>query len=171
MRAGFRMEDVDGALAALDETFDIDRADIDRLLREVEQRALERMHGDLDCAAIMSRDVVTVGPEARVATARALMLDHNIRTLPVVDGGGLLLGTVGLRELASVEGAVGDHMTRPALAAPQDPAVALLPLLTDGQRHAVVIAGSGGRIEGIVTQTDLLAALARTLPLRSPATA
>lgn len=166
MRAGFRMEDVDGALAALHETFDIDRADIDRLLREVEQRALERMHGELACSAIMSRDVVTIGPEAEAATARTLMLEHNIRTLPVVDGDGVLLGTVGLRELASAAGPVGGHLAAPALAAPGDPAVALLPLLTDGRRHAVMVVGAAGHIEGIVTQTDLLAALARTLPLK-----
>ena len=39
---GLESSDVDAALAALDETFDIDRGDLERLLREVELQALKR---------------------------------------------------------------------------------------------------------------------------------
>jgi CBS domain-containing protein len=43
---------------------------------------------------IMTHRVVTVGPAATVADAARLMLDHRISGLPVVDGGGGLLGMV-----------------------------------------------------------------------------
>ncbi len=59
-RVGFRPEDIDAALGALDETFDIDRSDLERLLRQVELQAMVRTHRTLLCADIMSRDVVSV---------------------------------------------------------------------------------------------------------------
>ncbi|HMG50301.1 MAG TPA: hypothetical protein VK597_06870, partial [Inquilinus sp.] len=51
-----------------------------------------------------------------------------------------------------------------ATAAADDPAMALLPVLTDGRTHAVVIIDGDRRIQGRITQADLLAALARALP-------
>ncbi|WP_287188045.1 HPP family protein, partial [Mesorhizobium sp.] len=59
-RVGFRPEDVDAALAALDETFDIGRDDLERLLRQVELQAMLRSHRMLLCRDIMSRDVISV---------------------------------------------------------------------------------------------------------------
>jgi len=44
---GFNAADVDKALETLGETFDIDRADLDRLLREVELQALARSLTDM----------------------------------------------------------------------------------------------------------------------------
>ena len=44
-----------------------------------------------------------------------------------------------------------------------DPAIGLLPILTDGLTHAVVIVEEDGTLEGIVSQTDLLATLAKSL--------
>lgn len=54
-RIGFTANDIDHALADLGETFDIDRDDLDRLIARVELRALERSHGNVTCADIMSR--------------------------------------------------------------------------------------------------------------------
>lgn len=162
MRAGFQPADIDAALALLDETFDIDRTDLDRLLRQVERQTLARLHGELLCRDIMSRDVVSVGSDEDPRRARFLLLDHNIRNLPVVDAEGLLLGSVGLRELADGQGPVGRVMSQAATAAPDAPAVSLLPALTDGRTHAVVIVDAERRVLGLITQTDLLAALARS---------
>ncbi len=162
-RVGFRAEDIDAALGALNETFDIDRGDLDRLLRQVELQALVRGNADLRCDAIMSRDVVSVGIDAAPGEARALLLDHNIRTLPVLDADGLLAGTVGLRELSSDAGRVGNLVSPAATASPVEPALGLLPALTDGRAHAVVVVDAGRRVLGMITQTDLLAAVAALL--------
>lgn len=159
LRVGFRDEDIEGALTDLGETFDIDRQDLDRLLRRVEQRALARSHAELTCADIMSRDIVTVEPEASAETATKLLLDHNIRTLPVIDFSERVVGTVGLRDLAGSERKVGDVMTLPTLSTPGAPALGLIPALTNGTTHAVVIVDDNKHIAGLVTQTDLLAAL------------
>ena len=163
MRAGFNAEDIDAALASLNETLDISRDDIHVLVREVEHQALLREKGDLTCAEIMSRDVVTTTAEASPGQAQSLLLRHDIRTLPVVDGDGRLVGTVGLRELAALEGGETLPVTPAATARPSDPAIGLLPRLTDGLIHAVVICDEEARVLGIISQTDLLATLARSL--------
>lgn len=161
-RAGIRREDIDGALEALGESFDIDRGDLDRLLREAEMRSLLRSGPDLTCAAIMSRDIIHVHTDSQAEEARSLLLRHNIRTLPVIDETGRLAGAVGLRDLSAAGGSVAGVMASPATAAPDDPAIGLLPALTDGSTHGVVIVDAERRVVGLVTQTDLLATLALT---------
>jgi CBS domain-containing protein len=46
----------------------------------------------LDAANIMTRDVVTAGPDATVATIAKLLTDHGISALPICDGDGRLVG-------------------------------------------------------------------------------
>ena len=163
LRTGFRSEDIDAALGALDETFDIDRNDLDRLLRQVELQAMVRAHKTLLCGDIMSRDVISVDEHTSADTARRLLLDHNIRTLPVIDAGARLAGTIGLRELTMAAGAVGPMASPSVTATATSPALALLPVLTDGRSHAVIIVDDENHILGLITQTDLLAATARLL--------
>lgn len=167
-RAGFNAADIDAAIARFDETLDVSRADIDALLREVEQQALLRRHGDLTAEDIMSRDVITVAADATPETARRQLLDHDIRTLPVVDGEGRLLGTVGLRELAVTAPDAVLPVSPAATARPTEPAIGLLPRLTDGTIHAVVVIDDDKRVAGIISQTDLLATLAKSLSRDGP---
>jgi len=162
-RVGFREEDVDAALEALDETFDIDRADLSRLLQQVELQATLRSHGTISCADIMSRDVIAVGDDVEPHHARHLLLKHNIRTLPVKDREGRLIGTVGLRELSESTGTIARAISKPAVAAVSDAALSLLPVLTDGRTHAVIVVDADNRILGLISQTDLLSAVARLL--------
>ncbi len=162
-RGGFLEEDIDRALESLHESLDIDRGDLSQLLRRVELSASIRAHRAMLCADIMSRDVVTVGENAAADHARHLLLYHRIRTLPVTGADGRLVGMVGLRELVDVAGSIAGAAAPVATAAPDDPALGLLPILTDGRSHAVVIVDGDGRIAGLVTQTDLLAAVGRSL--------
>ncbi|MDX3976983.1 HPP family protein [Shinella sp.] len=169
LRVGFNSEDIDTAIASLNETLDISRADLDALLRQVELQALLRQRGELTAADIMSRDVVTVTADASADEARALLLDHDIRTLPVLDGDGRLLGTVGLRELAAMAPAAHLPVSEAATASASDPAIGLVPRLTDGSIHAVVVIDDNSRVMGIISQTDLLATLAKSLSRTGPA--
>ncbi|MBY5360867.1 HPP family protein [Rhizobium leguminosarum] len=164
VRVGFREEDVDAALEALDETFDIDRADLGRLLQQVELQAAIRSNGKISCADIMSRDVIAIGEASEPDAARHLLLKHNIRTLPVKDPEGRLVGAVGLRELSMSTETIAHAISRPAVARPSDSALSLLPVLTDGRTHAVIIVDDDYRILGLISQTDLLSAVARLLP-------
>jgi CBS domain-containing membrane protein len=152
---------VDAASADLGEAFDIDRDDLDALLRRVELRAMSRTRDNPTCGDIMTRDVVTTSPDTTRQAARKLLLQHGLRTLPVVDEAETLLGTVGLRELVNSRPTVGDVMSRPFTATPQIAAIDLIGALTDGSTHAVVITDIDDRVLGLVTQTDLLSAFSR----------
>lgn len=162
-RVGFQSTDVDSALAMLDETFDIDPGDLERLLRQVEQEALIRTHAHILCGEIMSRDVVSVKPESTPASARMLLLKHNLRLLPVKDERDFLRGVVGLRELTEEGERVEQLMSAATTAQEDDPALGLVAALTDGRAHAVVIIDGQNRVRGLITQTDLLALLAQQM--------
>ena len=45
-------------------------------------------------ADLMTRDVVTTRPDTAAHSAAALMVDHKISSLPVVDDGGALVGLI-----------------------------------------------------------------------------
>ncbi|HWC08918.1 MAG TPA: HPP family protein [Solirubrobacterales bacterium] len=161
-RVGVRDEDLDAVLAGIGETFDIEREDLRLLLAQFEMQVLARQHPDLTCGEIMSRDVISVRRDADPALARGLLLDSGVRLLPVLDDDGRPVGGVGLRELARPGSAVGEVMTPPLTTTPAEPAVMLTAALTDGHRHAaMVVDPQSGKLLGIVTQADLLAALTR----------
>ncbi|CAH1658995.1 CBS domain-containing membrane protein [Hyphomicrobiales bacterium] len=166
-RVGFNEADIDAALSDVGEAFDIDREDLDRLLRRVELHALAR-HRDLPrCADIMSRDLVRVDQHDDIETARRLLLDHAVRTLPVVDRENRVLGTIGLRELTRPGTRVHDVMSPAVIARPDEPAIDLIATLTNGRHHAVIVVDEREHLVGLVSQSDLLAMLLR--PLRREA--
>ena len=128
--------------------------------------ALDRSLGSPTCDQIMSRDVVTIDVDASRDKAIEKLLTHNIRTLPVVDDGGYLKGTVGLRELASKEaGSVRTFMSEATKVSPNQSALELLPTLTDDRHHVVVVVTPDDKVLGVVSQTDMLATLYRSRKL------
>lgn len=163
LRIGFNTADIDNAIASLNETLDVSRADIDILLRSVELQALLRQQGEVTCADIMSQDIISVSIGDTVDEARRLLLEHDIRTLPVLDALKRLEGIVGLRELATMTLSATLPISKAATARPSDPAIGLLPRLTDGVSHAVVVVDEENSVVGIISQTDLLAALAKSV--------
>ena len=52
---------------------------------------------------VMTRDVVSVRPDTSVETLAELMLEHHISGLPVVDGGGRLVGLVSKTDLVRAQ--------------------------------------------------------------------
>jgi CBS domain-containing membrane protein len=154
-------EDIDAVLEEMGEAFDIEREDLDRLIRLAERRAYARHHPVPACGDIMSKDVIAIAEEASPQEARNLLLDRGLRSLPVVDGDGLVAGMVGLRDLTHEAPRVADLMSKPVFATPEQLVLDLLDPLTDGRHHAAVIIDSGGKLLGLVTQTDLLVAISR----------
>jgi CBS domain-containing membrane protein len=160
-RVGFNAADVDAALGDLGETFDIDREDLDRLLRRVELRALERAHGDLCCQDIMSRDIVRIRVDADASSALSLLIEHDLLMLPVVDAANHVLGCVGFRELSGSGKAVGALMAPAWTALPQTCLIDLIAPLTEGAHRIAVIIDGERHLLGVVAQSDLLASLGR----------
>lgn len=79
------------------------------------------------------------------------------------DGNERLVGTVGLRELTEPGATVGSNLAAPVVARADERAMSLLPALTSGAIHAVIIVDEDHHVLGLISQTDLLAAAARAL--------
>lgn len=159
-RQGVIPSDVEAAVAESGEVFDIGKDDLARLLRRAGRAAAMRLREVPRCGDVMSKDVLTVSPEATLDEARDLLLARNLRTLPVVTAAGEVTGVVGLRNLIGDAARVGDVM-RPASIALNDQGVLdLVDPLTDGRTHAVVIVDADRQLAGLITQTDLIAVLA-----------
>lgn len=144
----------------------------------------------MKAAEIMVKDVVTTGPEASVQELATLMLERRISGLPVVDGGGRLLGIVSegdlirrpeidtdrvklgwLRLLLSDEARARDFvkshgrkarevMTQPAISVAADAPLAEVVRLMARHRIKRLPVVDKGRLVGLVTRTDLLRAVA-----------
>lgn len=162
-RVGFTLADIDAALRHYGELLDVSREDLDALFRQVEVQAHRRLHGEIRCADIMSRHVVSIGPDATQAEARALLAGHDFRSAPVLDSEGRLLGLITRAILlAGGEGPVVEAMERNPPTAGETTAIdELLPVLSHGEWREVMILGEDRRVVGMVTQTDLIAALYR----------
>lgn len=168
VRIGFNETDVEQAIADMGHSIDISRDDLVSLIRGVQARTLDRTHGKLVVADIMARDVIRVSEDAAIEDAKAILIRRGIRTLPVVSETNRVLGSVGLRELLGEGARVRDVMTVPVKVAADDDALDLAKPLTDGRHHAAVVVDDEQRLIGIVTQTDLLVAMARTPPQPAP---
>lgn len=142
---------------------------------------------------VMARAPITIDPEAPVETALAVMREREVRHLPVVDDGGRLVGMVTDRDVRSAifSPAFAEHLSsgqRARLHSLTVPlanlrvrdimtwgAVTITPEAPVAQAAAVMAEGrfgslpvvEGGRLVGIVTESDVLKALASTLqPVR-----
>ncbi|MFL6699615.1 MAG: HPP family protein [Vitreoscilla sp.] len=172
-RVGLAARDLDDALRARGELLDVSPDDLEELFMEAEHRAWKRRFGSLRCADVMSRDVVSVLPSTPAREAWQLLIEHAIKALPVVDPGRHVLGIVTLHDFFLghdlVPGAagnaswlVGDIMTKDVLTAnPQQELVDLMSAFSDGGRHHLPVVDGDRTLVGMVTQSDMVAALFR----------
>jgi len=183
----FTTADLDAALVHYNQVLDVSRDDLEALLHHAEAAAYRRNLGELRCADIMSRQPVTVSRDTPLAEAWALMRQHRIKALPVVDKAAHLVGIVTtadfLRHAAQAPaqapatalpapvlptalppGRVGQIMSRRVrVAGAQLPVIALLPLFSEGGHHHLPIVGDDQRLVGILTQSDMVRALHRAV--------
>ena len=171
-RVGLSLQDLHAALEARGELLDVSEDDLQELFVEAEHRAWRRRFGRLRCNEIMSHDVVTVTPSTAAQEAWQRMIHHAVKALPVVDAQSRLLGIVTLHdffvghEVATQAGhaawLVGDIMTRDVLtASPAQELVDLMHAFSDGGRHHLPVVDHDRRVVGMLTQSDVVAALFR----------
>lgn len=189
-RIGLDPADLSAILEDYRQSANVGVADLARLVGAAEQAAAARRMEGFTAADIMSRDLVTVGPDAPLSQVAELFRTRGFTSLPVVTED-RLLGVIfqidlirRAREDAFLQHSsllralvrlVDSHRKSPpkageimqtgvAQVAPGTPVGALLPLLSDGGAEAVPVV-QGSAITGIVTRTDLVSALARRLAL------
>jgi CBS domain-containing membrane protein len=186
-RLGFTAEDLDTVLRNYNQVLDVSRDDLEALFVQTEMQAYSRRFGIIRCADIMSRDGITVEFGTSLAEAWHLMQTHRVHALPVLDRARRVIGIVThsdflrhsdpadfhrlrdslrslLRPLPMLHSekpeVAGQIMARPVQTAPADlPIVDLVPLMADLGLHHMPVVDDDGRFVGIVTQSDLVAAL------------
>lgn len=185
-RLGVTQADISAVLAQYDLVVPVATADLEDILHRAEVRAYQRRSGGVTCAAIMSRDVQSVGAKTSLREALRHLREHHIKALPVVDPDNRVIGILTqtdlldkadwgmastgtglgwrLRALSNsdrpLKGRVEDIMSTPAKAAHADTPIAqVVPYMADGGLHHLPVVDGDGRLVGMVTQTDVMAAM------------
>lgn len=181
-------DDLDAVLARYNQVLDISRDDLQALLEQTRTEGYQRRLSELRCRDVMSRDVVTVEFGTSLQEAWTLLREKHIKSLPVVDRTRRIVGIVTLAdfmrtaELDLHEGfgqklihlirstgrshsdkpeVVGQIMSRAVrVASEHRRLVELVPLFGSTGHHHIPIIGEGERLVGILTQSDVVAALA-----------
>lgn len=186
-RLGFSEQDLDAVLQRYNQVLDVSRDDLEDLITQTEMQAYSRHLGDIRCSAIMSRDVVSAVFATELEEAWQLMRRHQIKALPVLDRARRVIGVVTQADFlrsADLERydsiattlrkflqrtpsthtdkpeVVGVIMTPKVKTVHVDtPIVHLVPLMADSGLHHIPVVDDERRLAGMVTQSDLVAAL------------
>lgn len=183
-RLGFTQEDLEGVLQRYEQVLDVSPSELQTILKQTELAAWRRRMGEILCGDIMSRDLITATSDTLIGEAWALMNSCRVKALPVVDDEGHVVGIVTLVDLLKRAGThyfeqsdeavsallrhadrqgqntVEAVMSRAVETAEQNDHIAtLVPKLSDGGRHHIPVVDAERRLVGMVTQSDLVAAL------------
>jgi len=185
-KIGFSSADLDEVLKEYDEVLDIDRDVLEMILRKTELRSWRRRALHLDCASVMSRDVVGVAPDDSLRHAHSLMRNRHFKALPVTNDRAEIVGIVTqtdflekaswrngrpsigflqrLRLILSGESApndtVKDIMTSPVRTVQPETAIeeAIIRFAEEGLHYLPVI-DANGKMVGILSQSDVMVAM------------
>jgi CBS-domain-containing membrane protein len=110
----------------------------------------------------MTREVVTVTGETTVHEAAALLSDHRISGLPVVDGGGTVVGVVSEFDLIARPGTtVGQVMSRDVVSVrPSATIDQVRAVLVSRRLKRVPVVDDSGVLQGLISRADLVRELA-----------
>lgn len=185
-RLGVTQDDITAVLAQYDLVLPVATDDLEDILHRAEIRAYDRRSGGITCGQIMSRDVQSVGPTTSLREALRHLREHHIKALPVVDSDNRVIGILTQTDLLdkadwgtsvtnaragwhlpsiktpdrSLRGKVGDIMSTPVTAARPDTHIAqIVPLMADAGLHHLPVVDDAGRLVGMVTQSDVMAAM------------
>ena len=188
---GFRSSDLDAVLARYNQIIDVSRDDLENIVQLTQMHALRRRLGEINCRDIMSRNLITAQYAMPLQEAWALMRRHRIKALPVVDRHMRVLGIVTLADFmrhANIEthGSLGErlrallrqtttvHTLKPEVvgqimtaqvrvASARRHIIDLVPIFSEDGHHHIPIIDEDRRLVGIITQSDFVRALYRTV--------
>lgn len=181
---GFTSADLDAALAHYNEVLDVSRADLEGLLHLAGKAAFQRTLGELRCREIMSSPVHFVVAQAPLKEAWALMRKQAVKALPVVDEQHLVAGIITVADFMrlanlDVHEGMGQRLRSLIMGRPRRPdqvqglmstpvlqvrarqhVMDLVPLFSEAGHHHIPVVDEEQVLVGIITQTDLVKALA-----------
>jgi CBS domain-containing membrane protein len=187
-RLGVTPADLEEVMRQYNQVLDISPAELEEILMRAEAQAYERRFGKVTCEDIMSKDVITVQAETRLQDAWRLLNKHEIKGLPVINRFNRVVGIVTRHDFVKQLNAgtaealpdllrrllrpgfrrhkvevIGDIMTSVVQMAYADESLlSLVPLFSDYGRHHLPIVDRNDRLVGILTQSDVVAALYRS---------
>ena len=181
--------DLDAVIARYNQVLDIGRDDLQDLLAQAELQAYRRKMGATRCADIMSRELVTAEFGTTLQDAWALLRTRGIKALPVVDRASRVVGIVTLADFlrgaeldlhagwaerlrSMIRTTTATHSDKPEVvgqimsrrvrvASAERPISELVPVFAATGHHHIPIIDAEQRLVGIVTQSDLVAAVCR----------
>lgn len=179
--------DLDRVLARYNEVLDVPRDELFALLEAAESEAYRRRLGELSCAEVMSREVLSVEFGTPLQDAWAVLRDQRIKALPVVDRARRVVGVVTLadfmrgadldlhagfvhklrRFLTPSPGVtsdkaevVGQIMSRRVqVVSARRSLASMVPVFSSTGHHHIPVVDDELRLVGILTQTDVVRAL------------
>ena len=185
-RLGVTRDDISAVLAQYDLVLPVATDDLEDILHRAEVRAYDRRSGGITCAQVMSKDVQSVGPKTSLREALRHLREHHIKALPVVDLDSRVIGILTQTDLLdkadwgmsatgsglgwrlraisnsdrALKGKVEDIMSAPVKAArPETHLAQIVPFMADAGLHHLPVVDADGRLVGMVTQSDVMAAM------------
>ncbi len=130
---------------------------------------LQELVYELEVSEVMTKDVITVTPQASMAEIREILLEHRISGVPVVENGDLV-GIISIEDLikalakGEMGALVGDKMTpSPTVLNVNDPLVLSVDYFTRLGFGRFPVVDKTGRLVGILTQSDVTRGLLKKL--------
>lgn len=169
-RVGLHRAELEELLERFRQGPNLGATDLGRLLAAAEAEvALHRFDGTT-CCDVMTRPLISVPPEAGFAEIARIFAENRIKSLPVVDGRGGLLGIVQQGDMVRAVANPGrppaaltarDMMGEAAARVPASlPVGALLDRLAV-QGPQVVAVMEGARVVGVISRSDVIGLLLR----------
>jgi CBS domain-containing membrane protein len=186
-RLGLNRDDLHGALRDFDIYLDVSEDDLIQVYDRAGTHAFRRKTGHLTCADVMSRDLATAEYGTDLEEVWARLRYHRVKAMPVVDSFRHVIGIVTLvdflkranlktyetfedRLIKFIRRTPGTHsekpevvgqiMATPVVTVRMDMHISeLVPLLSDKGMHHIPIVDEKSRLVGMVTQSDLIAAM------------
>jgi CBS domain-containing protein/anti-sigma regulatory factor (Ser/Thr protein kinase) len=132
---------------------------------------LQELFYEVKIEEVMTRDVITVSPQATMSELRELLRDHSISGLPVVEDSHLV-GIISIEDLieslarGEMDALVGEKMTRDPITIPSEESVVVA--VNYFSRYGFgrfPIADRDGNLVGILTRGDIIQGLLKKLEL------
>src|ERR687883_2061721 len=147
-----------GALATLGVA--LDDHELVLLLEQIE--ALDERALPVTASDVMTRDPITIRPEASVHEAAELLAEHRISGLPVCGGDGSVVGIVSEYDLIARPGTtVAQVMSRDVVSVrPSATVDQVRAVLVSRRLKRVPVVDDQGRLQGLISRADLVRELA-----------
>ncbi|SFV28570.1 CBS domain-containing membrane protein [Devosia crocina] len=185
---GVTVHDLASAIRERDEIVPVDPNDLEEVLQRAEILAFARRSGGVVAAAVMAQKVASVAPSTSLRVALRLLRSNGIKALPVVDAERRVVGILTQTDLLDkadwgpsatgsglgwrlrsinnsdrpLRGKARDVMTpsvRTVLA--NTPIARIVQVMAETGHHHVPVVDAESRLVGMVTQSDVVAALFR----------